>query len=777
MNSQDLKLWYDKPAKSWMVALPIGNGRLGAMVFGGVGKEHIQFNEETLWSGHQYSSNNPDAFKNLKKARDLIFAEKYSEADKIFSDHLHGIPEDQQSYLPFGDVYLKFKEIEEFQEYRRELDLNTGTINVSYVNNLDGARHSRKYFSSAPDNVIVMSYTCTKPKHISLEVSLRRKYDVNVIIPSSDTIIIRGKWEEYRGRANMRSIDKTLKGGMEFEAHVKVINKGGFIEKKTESLQVHEADEVTLILDADTSWSGKNPRALCTERITQASSKSYEDLLASHIEDFQALFHRVKFNLGEDKLGHIPTNKRLRNVKKGGLDIGLAVLYFHYGRYLMISGSREGTQPTNLQGIWNKDYSPSWGSKYVLNINTEMNYWPSEVCNLSECHAPLFQFIEELQEAGSETAKVHYNCRGFCVHHCTDIWRATAPTGKNAQYAMWPMAGGWLCTHLWEHYLFNEDKRFLARSYPLIKDSALFFLDWLVENEEGILITIPSTTPENSFVFKGEICSSSISTTMDMQIITKIFSICIEASKMLNIDEEFRELLIERRSKLHPLKISENGYLQEWFKDFEESEPGHRHISHAFGFYPSDLITIRKTPDLVKAIIKTLERRIKFGGGATEWSSAWLICLYSRLLDGDNAYNWFLNLLRNCTDRNLFGFHYPHVYQIDGNFGATAGIAEMLLQSHDGGIRILPALPSSWKTGYVSGLKARGGFEVRISWEKEKVGKVEILSKLGNSCRLITEKLDEVINRGKKVPINQVQPDLFEFTTKRGEIYQIELNI
>jgi len=773
--NRNLKIWFNKPASSWMSALPIGNGRLGAMVFGGVRKEHVQFNEDTLWSGHKYNPNNPDAYKYLEEVRNLILNEKYCEADKVIYDYCTGHPVEQQSYLPFGDIFIEVKKDEDYDEYSRELDLNSGSVNISYKVKSTGALFNRRYFSSAPDNVIVMNFTCNKPKMISIRVSLSRKYDSKTLNQHDDTLILRGKWTEYHGISNMRSIDKTQKGGMSFEAHLKAICKGGPVKSRGNSLIIENADEVTLILDAETNWRGKDPVRLCSERIEQATKKSYENLYLAHLRDYQPLFQRVQFDLGVKPHLDIPTDERFRNVKRGGEDLSLVALYFNYGRYLMISSSRKGTQPSNLQGIWNKGYSPSWGSKYVLNINTEMNYWPAEVCNLSECHEPLFRLIKELQESGSITAKVHYNCRGFCCHHCTDLWRATAPTGRDPMHAMWPMAGGWLCTHLWEHYLFNENLQFLAQAYPIVKESALFFIDWLILNDDGQLITIPSTSPENSFVFNGEKCSSSISTAMDIQIITKIFFICIEASELLGIDNKFRKLLISKRKNLYPIGVSEKGYLKEWYKDFEEYEPGHRHISHAFGFFPSDLITLRKDPDLSKAIRKSIDRRIEFGGGATEWSSAWLICLFSRFLEGDLAYNWFLHLIRKCTDKNLFSFHYPHVYQIDGNFGATAGIAEMLLQSHDGGLRFLPALPASWTDGNISGLKARGGFEVSINWQKSKITKVEISSKLGNICKVITKNLKTVINRGSKIKFNQIESDLFEFSTKANEKYIVEL--
>ncbi|MCP4764208.1 MAG: glycoside hydrolase family 95 protein, partial [archaeon] len=763
-------------------------GRIGAMVFGGIKKEHIQFNEDTLWSGKQYDPTNHDAYNHLDQVRKLIIEEKYKEADNIILKKMGGHPERLQYYQPFGDIFLKFKNHNNFSNYRRELDLNEAIVRISYTNDELNANFIREYFVSAPDNILVIKISCDKPKSINLTASLNRKYDAKSIIISNDTIGLKGRWRKLRGfnivetfieiirGFNSDKSHKKLRKGMIFEAQLKVRNIGGKIYTKKSSIIVEEADEITFILDAETNWRGKNPEMLCKDNISNSSQKTYEELYKNHIEDYKNLFNRVQLDIGGLYNVDLPIDKRHEMVKEGGEDQGLINLYFQYGRYLLISSSRPESQPATLQGIWNNNYKPPWGSKYTININTEMNYWPAEVCNLSECHEPLFYLIEELREPGRKTASVHYKGNGFCVHHNTDIWRATTPVDGWALHAMWPMSAGWFCTHLWEHYLYTGDIDFLKKKYPTIKECAEFFVDWLVEDRDGLLVTIPSTSPENKFSFNGKKSASSMASTMDMQIISKIFSICMEISKILEIDEEFNKILMEKKKKLYPMKIGKYGQLQEWFRDFEEAWPGHRHISHVWGFFPSDNITIRKTPELANAIKKTILRRIENGGGGTGWSCAWLISLWARLLDGNAAYESILKLLRKSTSLNFFDIHPPNLFQIDGNFGGTAGITEMLMQSHDGGIHLLPALPKKWTDGYIKGLKARGGFEINILWENYKITVAEIKSELGNKCKLITNLENtqiNIINNGEEVSFDRIESDVIEFDTIKGEIYQI----
>jgi len=771
MSDRNLNLWYKKPAGFWNSTLPIGNGRLGARIYGRIHKERIQFNEETFWAGHEYDPNNSEVFKHLKNVRSLIFKEKYHEADKLIGNSFQGFPTYTQAYQIFGEVIINFNNQGEIKDYKRNLDLANALCKVSYYSEKYDSRFERLYFSSAPNNIIVIKFSSDKPKMISFSITLDRKYDAEISVISDNMIALNGHWVQYRGPKN-RCISDDLKGGMDFHAYLKIITEGGKISKNDSSLTVEEADEVIILLDADTSWRGKNPELLCNQRIKKATEMSFAQLVKNHINDYHNLFNRVQLEI-ESKEIDIPTDERLKRIKKGNIDVDIPILLFNYGRYLLISSSRPGTEPANLQGIWNNEVTPEWGSCYVLDINLEMNYWLAEVCNLSECHEPLFCLLEELRNAGSKTAKIHYNCRGFCCHNGTDLWRATTPQGSSAQWMMWPMSGGWLVTHLWEHYLFNEDKEFLSKYYPIIRDASLFFSDWLIEDHEGNLVTNPSISPENSFKFDGEQCFASIASTMDIQIIEKTFSICIETAKLLDLDREFREELNQKSDKLYKPKISNNGYLQEWYKDFEEWEPEHRHMSHLFGFFPSDLITLRINPNYSKAVRKSVERRLEAGGGATEWSSAWLTCIFARLLEGNLAFDWIMHLLMKCTDKNLLTFHYPRVYQIDGNFGITAGIAEMLIQSHDGGIRLLPALPNNWNVGHVKGLKARGGFEVSIQWKNHKVISCEILSRLGNNCKIITKDPLIVLRNDIKIPVNQLDSDIYEFPTKSEVRYQI----
>ncbi len=771
-----MKLYYNKPAKKWIRAMPIGNGRLGAMIFGGIKNEVLQLNEDTMYSGIPYDPINPYAYAYLDKVRQLVFEGKYAEADKMAEQYLGGNPIRLQWYEPFGDISLKFNHPSKvFTEYNRTLDLECGICTISYKSN--EIQYERKYFSSLPDNIMIAYFTATKENSLNFEMNFSRKYDAETII-ENNAIGIKGRWKKPHGikyllhPKQMEHIN--YRNGRYFEGRAKIISTDGKIISKKRSLSVRDASFAVIAIDCATSHNYQNPHLVIKDRIDQAESKGIQSILEAHLRDFKSIMNRVSLHIEGESKDHIPIDERLASVRNGEKDNGLIALYFQFGRYLLVSSSRPGTQPANLQGIWNADFYPPWGSKYTININIEMNYWPAEVCNLAECHEPFFDLVNEVREHGRKTAKVHYNCRGFCCHHNTDIYRVTTPVDGHPQHALWPMSGGWMATHLWEHYLFTEDKEFLSTRYEILKEASLFFLDFMVEYN-GYLVSIPSTSPENQFKYgenNEKHAAISIASTMDMSIIRQTFKATIEASKILNIDAEFRAQLESAFPRLFPFKIGKNGRLQEWFQDFEDKWPDHRHMSHVIGFYPFDQITMRKTPELAQAVRKAIEIRLLNGSGHTGWSRAWLVCLWARLLDPERALESIYILLKKSTEENLFDLHPPHIFQIDGNFGGSAGIAEMLLQSHDGGINICPAIPNEWNKGEFKGLRARGGFEVSAQWENNKIH-AKIESKKGNPCRIITKKSVKLIMKDTNIPIDKISEDLYEFPTEKGKSYEI----
>lgn len=798
---QNLKLTYNKPAENWNEALPIGNGRLGAMVFGGAIQEHLQLNEETIWAGEPGNNIPKNTFDSIQKVRRLINEYQFEKAQDLTNKTFprqapknlnYGMP-----YQTMGDLFLDFKGHENFKNYTRTLDLEKAISNVSYE--VNGVIFKREIFSSFAHNVIVIKLSSNKKGSLNFSVNASTPHKVNSIFTEKNQLVING---------TSGSVDNKV-GKINFKTVAFPVLKGGKLTSTKDKLEISGADEVVIYVSIATNFKkyndiSGNPDARVSDYLNKALSKKYNDELKAHVEKYQKYFKRVNLDLGTTEQIKKTTDVRIKEFGTSN-DPDLVALYFQFGRYLLISSSQQGTQPANLQGIWNYQLNPAWDSKYTVNINTEMNYWPAENTNLSEMHEPLFDMIKDLSFTGQESAKEMYKARGWNMHHNTDLWRITGVV-DGGFYGMWPMGGAWLTQHVWNHYLYSGDKEFLKKNYDALKGCALFYLDVLQQDpSKKYLVVSPSMSPENKY-FKN--VSITAGTTMDNQLVFDVFNNFINAAKILNQDKNLSEEIKIALSKLPPMQIGQHAQLQEWLTDIDRTDDKHRHISHLYGLFPSGQISPFRNPELAEAAKNSMIYR---GDKSTGWSMGWKVNWWARLLDGNRAFKLISDQLSPApmetkgqsggTYPNLLDAHPP--FQIDGNFGCTSGIAEMLLQSYDGYIYLLPALPDALPSGSVKGLKARGGFEIDMDWKNFKLTKLVVKSALGGNARIKVAKDLNLRSKTKiasakgensneyylvnsiKTPLKSNKSELkgfvvpetemFDFKTEKGGVYIFEV--
>ena len=778
-------LWYKSPASVWEEALPVGNGRLGAMVFGNSGEERIQLNEETYWSGGPYSTVVKGGYKVLPEIQKNIFGGNPIKAHKLFGRYLMGYPVEQQKYQAFANLILTFSNEKEVADYKRWLDLKSGITSVRYK--VNGVTYLREVFSSAPDQTIAIRLTADIPGSISFTAELRGERNGSMSNSATDYFRMDGVGNDGLKLTGKSADYMGIEGKVRYEARLIAVPEGGTMRVEDIDLIIENADAVTLYFVAATNFVNyKDVTADYHGKITNylkgIEGKSYKNIKEAALKDYKSLFDRVTLTLLSTKNSFLPTNERLKSFSTES-DPQLASLCYQFGRYLLISSSRPGTQPANLQGIWNNNMNPSWDSKYTTNINTEMNYWPAESGNLSELTQPLIQMVKDLTDQGSQVAKEHYGAHGWVLHQNTDIWRVAAPM-DGPTWGTFTVGGAWLTTHLWEHYLYTLNMDYLKDVYPVMKGSVEFFMDFLVDHPNGKwLITNPSTSPENppkgpgyryffdevtAMYYFTTICAGSA---IDMEILTDLFGYYIKASKILGVDQDFAGKVTKARARLVPPQIGSNGSLQEWADDLAQMEDKHRHFSHLYGLYPGNVISAKRTPELIDPVKKVLEQR---GDGGAGFSRAWKMSLWARLYDGNRANKIFQGYIKDQCYPSLFAKCFTPL-QVDGSFGVSAGITEMLIQSHEGVIDLIPALPDEWLKGSFNGVCARGGFELKFKWENKIITSVEVLSKAGQVCRIKAGSPSSVSNNGKKVKTTKYPDGSIEFETKTGNIYKLTI--